>query len=175
MKSIILILGKRGAGKTTIALELAQQHDGLHIEMSSYIKEIRRRDGFTKLRLRNFVEYVHDKKSKDYFVSELFNSKIQKSESALFLITGIRNPAEVNFFNSISLFNTKQIYLYLSFFERYKRVKLRGKRGSLYEFIKEEYYSMKWGNSKLESLSQIVHNKNLSISIQQCKKIIFDD
>jgi len=144
---ILILIGKRASGKTTIAKKIEEKFNFKHFEMSSLLKELRIKHNKEELRLRKFVEFLRQTNRKDLAVSILAN-KIKGIDKVI--VTGIRHPDELDFMKY--LFTEDKffaIFIKLNFLMRLGRALNRNGRSSIYEFMVEEYYAMKWRNRKL--------------------------
>lgn len=157
---LLVILGKRGSGKSTIASILEIRNSYKHYEMSLFLKKEREKDNMNHLRLRKYVSFLHQSKSKYCAVQKLFANKVSLNKNTV--LTGIRNPLEIKYLtNNLTSFNINIIYLKATFLTRFLRVRKRKSRSNFFEFLIEEYYSIVWGNKKLKSKSNyMIQSKN---------------
>jgi dephospho-CoA kinase len=144
---ILILIGKRASGKTTIANAIEERFNFEHFEMSSLLKELRIKYNKEDLRLRKFVEFLRQTNRKDLAVSSLVD-KIKGIDKVI--VTGIRHSDELDFLTNSSIENQAfTIFIKLNIFMRLGRVLNRNSRSSIFEFMVEEYYSCKWRNRKL--------------------------
>ncbi|MDD4149169.1 MAG: hypothetical protein PHE33_04005 [Bacteroidales bacterium] len=169
---LLVLLGKRGAGKTSIANLFESQNDFKHIEMSKFIYEFQQKTESKNVLLRIYVENTHVRYGTDYFIKKVY--EMLKCSKSNIVITGIRHLPELKFINEH--FSGKKlffIYLKVSVLQRIKRVLHREQRSSIFQFIIEEYYSIKWGNYGLKKSSIIYKSKeNLNTSFMLIEKLV---
>jgi cytidylate kinase len=170
---LLILLGKRGAGMTSIAKLFEKQNDYEHIEMSKFINEIKNKTESKDVLLRKYVENTHEKYGADYFIKKVWE-KLRYSKSNI-VITGIRHLPELRFI--IKHFPDRQlvfIYIQVSVLKRMKRVIFREQRNSIIQFLIEEYYSIKWGNYRLRESSIIYKSdNNLITSFKGIENLLF--
>lgn len=171
MMNILILLGKRAVGKTSLAQQIKLELGIPHIEMSVFLKRLRTEYGMESLRLRDFVEHLRKTDNKTLAIHRL----IKEYDSYQFItITGIRHIEELNHIKA--LFDVKNIfiiYLKVNFISRLLRVMTRKERSSIIEFIIEEFYSIKWNEYKLQNNScYVLHNTSLTKSINKIKEIL---
>jgi dephospho-CoA kinase len=97
---IIGITGMPGAGKTTIASYVSSKFGIPTFSMGNIIREksIELGYGLSKEGQRKVVKILREQGGKD-IVAKLTLEKIEKSNSKLVIIDGIRSPSEVEFFS----------------------------------------------------------------------------
>jgi len=163
-KIIIILLGRRGAGKTTTANSLQTTHNYRHIEMSQIMKLLQNENNSNNLILRRFVENMHRIQSKYFAVKYLYENNYIVDNKIV--VTGIRNIDEVNYFyKACPNYKIYLFYINCPFFLRYFRTRKRKDRNSFLQFFIEEYYSIKWGDYQLKKISQIISCNNSPIHV----------
>lgn len=168
---VLLLIGKRAVGKTTIAAKLEKECGFKHIEMSIFLKRMRVEYKMENLRLRLFVEYLRKNNKNTLAIENLFN---QINHEKKVVITGVRHIEELLFLKSnYKIDKLISINLKLNIFQRLHRAIIREKRNSIIEFLIEEFYTIKWGNYKISKNCDInLKNSSLSDSIKKIKSII---
>ena len=151
---ILVLIGKRASGKTTIANKIVEKLSFTHIEMSSLLKELRVSYNKEDLRLREFVEFLRQADKKELAVSMLAD-EIKKIDKVI--VTGIRHPDELSYLTTNCAGNQiYTIFIKLNFFKRLGRVLKRNNRNTIFEFIVEEYYSWKWKNRDIMNMCDYI-------------------
>lgn len=154
---ILILLGKRGVGKTTLAKLFESKNGFKHYEMSTYLKEVRSEMNMEYMKLRKFVDFLHKAYSKDFALKNMAKKGLLNKYQNI-VITGVRNPKELIFLKDN--FDVYPIYLKLPFRKRYLRVKKRNGRSSFIDFLIEEYYSIKWNDITLQKLAFSFNNSS---------------
>ncbi len=156
---LILLLGKRGAGKSTIASCFEKQYNIQHYEMSDIMKEIRKEKGKEELPLRVFVSTMH-KQHGLYFGVEYIQKRNYFRGNNI-VISGIRNRGEIEYIiRENEKYRVELIYLESPIFVRLSRVLCRGTRESIWQFIMEELYATKWGNRQIKKCAHVIENRD---------------
>jgi len=157
---IVLLHGKRGAGKSTIATLLKKRNNYIHIEYSKFLSNIKSSSDFQNMLLREYVELMMKKKGKNFFVEMLYE-EIRRYAHLNIVITGIRHLSEIFILNDNNK-NLYSFYVKVSFWKRLERVLRRKERSSFIQFIIEEYYSIKWGDGKIKKNASRIFTQNTS-------------
>lgn len=165
---IVLLHGKRGSGKTTLSRMLVKNKNYDHIELSQYLLNLKNRAEYKDMVLRDYVELMEKTKSATYLIDLLLKEIIDANNKRI-VISGIRHIEEIIYIkNKISNKKIISIYLASNISKRFFRTIKRDDRKSIYEFLIEEYYSQKWGNSKIKKqASKIRNNKNVKDAYEQ--------
>jgi adenylate kinase family enzyme len=169
---ILVLLGRRGSGKTTLAQLLKKSYFFQHIEMSSELKKMRKHEKQERIRLRKFVDSYRKKGQISLLIKRVIEQIPQKSNRLV--ITGIRHLEEIDFLTKLSdgtILHT--VYLDSKFFVRLSRILNRSCRNNCIEFIIEEYFSKRWGDSILRKRSAlIINNIDINRSIEEIDREI---
>lgn len=146
---ILILLGKRGAGKTSLARMLVEKHHFHHIEMSKYLNSLKSSTVEREMLLRKFVEKTHREQGNTFLIRRLIDDEIGQDYSHI-VITGVRHPAELDVLKGLSGYLVVPVYLIVPVFVRLRRIKARSDRNSIKDFLMEEYYAIKWGDRRLQ-------------------------
>src|SRR5712664_4156093 len=149
MNVILILLGKRGAGKTSLA-KLFESREGFrHIEVSKYLLSLKERLGYKETVLRYFVEKFMKEKGDTFLIRQLRADCIDSTKTNI-VITGVRHLSEVDYLRTEFVeYQACFVYLQVSFATRVFRVLKRNERSSIWRFMLEECYSIKWGDKYL--------------------------
>ena len=152
---VILIAGRRGAGKTTIARCLAVEHDFVHYELSTVMKQLRAHDkSLMKVRLRRFVARMRKEGKEDIGVRYLMNSGRLNRERTV--LTGIRHYSEVKYLkDTLSPNKVVLVYFHCGIVTRFWRIRRTRERNSFLDFVIEELYSIQWGDRRLKKIADM--------------------
>ena len=154
MTNGIILLGKRGAGKTTIAKNISYDGDWTHLELSKFANErmLLSENKFSSL--REYVLELAKMYSPSYLVEQAFIESSLSNSETKHIVTGIRTVAHLNAFLKVRP-NTLVVYLNPSIFLRYIRTRKRANRNDIRGFIEEEYYSHLWGDHALKAKAHL--------------------
>ncbi len=168
---LVILLGKRAAGKSFLANLVKIECDYEIIEMSSHLKKLRVKYGLTNLRLRVFAEYLRKAQSKTYAIETLLNENTNELNK---LILGVRHKEEIEYLKAkYDSTDIRIIYIHVNLLFRLIRALRRKDRCSMLEFFVEEFYSIKWHNSILKKYaSHVVKNYFYKKSYSHLKELI---
>lgn len=172
---ILILLGKRGAGKTSLAKLFVAKDGFQHIEMSQYLLALKEKLGLKEMVLRNFVEQFMREKGKTFFINQLCSDCINSGKSNI-VLTGVRHLSEFDFLrNELQECQVCFVYLQVNFANRFFRILRRQERSSIWQFIVEEYYSNKWGDKKLQRVSiNYPNEQSVEQALPDLRNIIYE-
>lgn len=157
---LLILLGKRGAGKTSLARLFESEEGFCHIEMSKYLLSLKDRLGQKETVLRYFVERCIREKGSTFLIRQLRTDCMESIQKDI-VITGVRHLSEVDYLrDELIEYQARPIYLQVSLARRLFRVMKRNQRRSIWRFIVEEFYSIKWGDRGLKRVSIRYHNRH---------------
>ena len=158
-EDIVVLIGRSGSGKTSVATCLANNYGFAHLEMSMIAKDLRHQHGLDHLRLREFVNVTSRNSSSDHIIRRLHSLGLLAKGKIV--ISGVRHTDEINYLKEhVPEMRVLIVYLQCGVVRRWLRVIRRKGIRSGWDFVMDELYSVRWGDLKLKQLASILLNSS---------------
>jgi|GEM_PF-4009251 len=138
------------------------------------MKRIRFENGQTERRLRDFVTMMHHKYSHSFAVKYMLQNGFFGVQDTV--LTGIRNEAELAFLKEqLATHIVLPVYIWAPVLTRFRRSVTRNERAGFWEFLVEEFYSIRWGDYQLCASSVLIDNTgNVENTLSAIMSIVSD-